>query len=151
MGLREVYDTVSPGYVGRCTAPLLVDKVAVKAVCNESSDLVAMLNEVQLEGCSPVDLRPPALLSQLEQMNNMIYDKVALWRSASSLPLSRPLALSSLPSLSLPSQQQQVGNNSIFTSFQPPRADEMILPNDGIGDPALLICGPPPSSLSWSR
>jgi putative glutathione S-transferase len=71
-----VYDTVQPGYVGRCTAPLLVDKLAVKAVCNESSDLVAMLNDLQLPGTSQVDLRPPECMSELEQLNELIYDKV---------------------------------------------------------------------------
>jgi len=30
----------------------------------------------------------------------------------------------------MPRQQQ---HHNIITSFQPPRADEMILPNDGIG------------------
>jgi putative glutathione S-transferase len=29
---REVYDLLSPGFTGRCTAPLLVDKKARRAV-----------------------------------------------------------------------------------------------------------------------
>ena len=38
---REVYDAGSPGYRGRCTAPLLVDRRTRALVCNESSDIVA--------------------------------------------------------------------------------------------------------------
>jgi glutathionyl-hydroquinone reductase len=70
-----VYERVSPGYVGRCTAPLLVDKRAAAAVCNESSELLAMLNDLQLPGSFPVDLRPPSLLPELQQLNDFIYDK----------------------------------------------------------------------------
>lgn len=42
--LREVYDLLSPGYRGRCTAPVLVDRKSRRIVNNESSDLVRMLN-----------------------------------------------------------------------------------------------------------
>lgn len=47
---REVYDRVSPGFRGRCTAPLLVDKQARTIVSNESSDIVRMLNDMHLPG-----------------------------------------------------------------------------------------------------
>lgn len=40
---REVYDVLDPGYTGRCTAPLLVDKRARRIVCNESSVIVRAL------------------------------------------------------------------------------------------------------------
>ena len=36
---REVYDTINPGWTGRCTAPLLVDKKTKKIISNESSDI----------------------------------------------------------------------------------------------------------------
>lgn len=42
--LREVYDLLSPGYRGRCTAPVLVDRKARRVVSNESSEIVRMLN-----------------------------------------------------------------------------------------------------------
>jgi putative glutathione S-transferase len=42
--LREVYDLLSPGYRGRCTAPVLVDRKARRVVNTESSDIVRMLN-----------------------------------------------------------------------------------------------------------
>ena len=41
--LRELYDFLSPGYTGRCTAPLLVDWETRRIVSNESKDIVRML------------------------------------------------------------------------------------------------------------
>ena len=41
--LRELYDYLSPGYTGRCTAPLLVDWKTQTIVSNESKDIVRML------------------------------------------------------------------------------------------------------------
>lgn len=41
--LREMYDYLSPGYTGRCTAPLLVDWKTQRIVSNESKDIVRML------------------------------------------------------------------------------------------------------------
>jgi putative glutathione S-transferase len=38
-----VYELCSPGYRGRCTAPVLVDKRRRRAVNNESSELIRML------------------------------------------------------------------------------------------------------------
>lgn len=41
--LRELYDYLSLGYTGRCTAPLLVDWKTQTIVSNESKDIVRML------------------------------------------------------------------------------------------------------------
>ncbi len=57
--LREVYDALTGGYRGRCTAPLLVDKKQKKLVSNESADLMRMLNEIKVAGVgSSIDLCP---------------------------------------------------------------------------------------------
>lgn len=48
---REVYDTASPGFRGRCTAPLLVDAAARAIVSNESADIVRMVNESRVSRC----------------------------------------------------------------------------------------------------
>ncbi len=71
----EVYDAASPGYRGRCTAPLLVDRRTRRAVCNESSVIVRNLNAVHLPGCTPVDLFPAAAAAEIEQVNELVYDK----------------------------------------------------------------------------
>lgn len=74
--LREVYDLCSPGYQGRCTAPLLVDKVARRLVCNESSIIIRNFNDVDFEGCNPVDLCPQPLKEQIDKLGNEIYTSI---------------------------------------------------------------------------
>jgi putative glutathione S-transferase len=43
--LHEVYSMDAAPYTGRITVPLLWDKVADRAVSNESADIVRMLND----------------------------------------------------------------------------------------------------------
>ncbi|BDA40825.1 Glutathione S-transferase omega-like 2 [Coccomyxa sp. Obi] len=74
--LREVYDAASPGYRGRCTAPLLVDKRTRKLVCNESSDIVRMLNSVQLPGSTSFDLYPPQFSTEIDAVNDLVHNKI---------------------------------------------------------------------------
>lgn len=45
---REVYELCQPGFRGRCTAPLVVDRHQRRLVSNESSDIVRMLNSFQV-------------------------------------------------------------------------------------------------------
>lgn len=71
-----MYETCSPGYRGRCTAPLLIDKRTRRIVSNESSDIVRMLNRVSLPGSTAIDLCPDQLLPDLDAVNAMVYDKV---------------------------------------------------------------------------
>lgn len=74
---RQVYDLLSPGFSGRCTAPLLVDKKAQRAVCNESgiicSNFAALARPV---GGAPaaVDLRPQQLVGEIDRWNERIYE-----------------------------------------------------------------------------
>lgn len=85
--LREVYDAVSGGggYVGRCTAPLLVDVRQRRPVCNESADLVRMISALSAEaaGGNDVDLYPPDLRADIDALNDTIYTGVnnAVYRS----------------------------------------------------------------------
>lgn len=75
--LRQIYDacTQPDGFVGRCTAPLLVDRKQKKIVSNESSDIIAMLDEIHVEGTtSDVLLRPKSLVSEIDAFNNRIFD-----------------------------------------------------------------------------
>lgn len=71
--LWEVYDKLSPGYRGRCTAPLLIDKKSIRPVSNESSDIVRMLGQLQLPGASGVELYPQQLRPQIDAMNDKVY------------------------------------------------------------------------------
>lgn len=82
---REVYDAAQTRYKGRCTAPLLIDKKQRKLVSNESSDIMRMLNSVQLHGCTDIDLYPQELQSEIDEINDLVYDKVRLTATRCSL------------------------------------------------------------------
>ena len=71
-----MYDAASPNYRGRCTAPLLVDKRSRRLVCNESSDIVRMLNSVSLPGTSSVDLYPAELAAEIDLINETVHNNV---------------------------------------------------------------------------
>lgn len=74
--LREVYDALSPGYRGRCTAPLLVDKATRRIVSNESADIVRMLGEAAgcIDGTTGVVLCPGERKAEIEEVNRWIYE-----------------------------------------------------------------------------
>lgn len=73
--LRGVYDMLSPGFQGRCTAPLLVDKKSKKIVSNESSDIVRMLNECNFgSDQTRLDLVPPSLVELIDETNKWTYE-----------------------------------------------------------------------------
>ena len=61
--LYGVYEAASPGFRGRCTAPLLVDKVTKRIVSNESRDIIKMLNALAVDLRRhlphPAAVRPP--------------------------------------------------------------------------------------------
>lgn len=73
---REVYDAAQTRYRGRCTAPLLIDKKQQRLVSNESSDIMRMLNSVSLPGCNDIDLYPQHLQAEIDEVNDLVYDKV---------------------------------------------------------------------------
>jgi len=85
--LREVYDELSPGYRGRCTAPLLVDKASGSIVSNESADIARMLNSLAQalprDLVSGVDLAPPGLDAEIDEANAWVYEGInnAVYRS----------------------------------------------------------------------
>ncbi|KAI8473027.1 MAG: putative glutathione S-transferase [Monoraphidium minutum] len=74
--LWEVYDKGSPGFKGRCTAPLLVDKAGRRLVCNESASLVPQLAALELPGANAVELRPAALAAAIDDLNDWIYPSI---------------------------------------------------------------------------
>ena len=75
-GCRQVYDAAQTRYKGRATAPLLIDKKQQKLVSNESSDIMRMLNSVSLPGSNNIDLYPQHLQPEINDINDLVYDKV---------------------------------------------------------------------------
>ena len=78
---REVYDAAQTRYRGRATAPLLIDKRQRALISNESADIVRMLNSVSLPGCTDIDLYPASLQAEIDEVNDLVYNKVRHCRS----------------------------------------------------------------------
>jgi putative glutathione S-transferase len=70
--LHEVYARDADPYTGRVTVPVLWDKVAGRAVSNESADIVRMLNDA-FDG---PDLAPAGLRDEIDAWNARIYATV---------------------------------------------------------------------------
>ena len=83
-----MYDSVSPGWRGRCTAPLLVDRLERRIISNESADIVVALNALRLPGCTAIELRPEAQKEAMEKLCEQVCaDK---WVEAEGGPARRP-------------------------------------------------------------
>lgn len=85
--LFGVYDAASPGFRGRCTAPLLIDARSRRPVCNESAELVRNLVELRPAAvgaeasgkrwANQANLLPEEHRPEIERLNALIYEKLA--------------------------------------------------------------------------
>ena len=66
--LSEAYARTDPGYDGRVSVPVLWDKERGEIVCNESADIVRILND-----WAGGDLYPPELREEIDELNGWIY------------------------------------------------------------------------------
>jgi putative glutathione S-transferase len=75
--LYEVYSKADPTYSGRVTVPVLWDKKRETIVCNESSDIIRMLNSAfDAFGDASLDFYPEALRADIDAMNATVYEHV---------------------------------------------------------------------------
>lgn len=74
--LRELYLKADSNYSGRITVPVLWDKQLETIVNNESADIIRMFNSSFNDYAKnpKLDLCPPMLLSQIEELNDWIYN-----------------------------------------------------------------------------
>lgn len=80
---RQVYDKASPGYRGRCTAPLLLDKKTKRIISSESPEILATLFQLKLPGTTDIDLAPAHLAKEANELKAIIYNQV----TSPNLPL----------------------------------------------------------------
>ena len=75
--LWQVYTKADPKYSGRVTVPVLWDKKRGTIVSNESAEIIRMFNSAfnDLTG-SQADYYPEALRSEIDALNDVIYDTV---------------------------------------------------------------------------
>ncbi|GAB2281146.1 hypothetical protein Dimus_015750 [Dionaea muscipula] len=76
--IRELYELASPSYAGKYTVPVLWDKKLRTVVNNESSEIIRMLNSEFNDFAvnADLDLYPPQLRSQIDEINEWIYDAI---------------------------------------------------------------------------
>lgn len=76
--LSEAYLLTDPDFEGRVTVPLLWDKESNRAVNNESSEIIRMLNSQfdEWAGNPQLDFYPEALRPEIDSLNERIYDCV---------------------------------------------------------------------------
>lgn len=75
--LWEVYADSHPGFTGRVTVPLLYDRKTGRAVNNESSDIIRMLNSAFNDvGANDRDFYPPEQRDEIDALNARIYEKL---------------------------------------------------------------------------
>ena len=76
--MHDVYRAARADYSGRCSVPVLWDLEQNTIVCNESSEIVRMLNtEFDAYATRDVpDLYPEALRAQIDEMNELVYHNV---------------------------------------------------------------------------
>lgn len=75
--LREIYLKANNIYSGRVTVPVLWDKKTNTIVSNESSEIIRMFNSAFDDiGAAPGDYYPDSLSTEIDQINERIYETV---------------------------------------------------------------------------
>ena len=76
--LSQAYELTEPGFSDRVTVPLLWDTKTNRAVNNESSEIIRMLNSEfnELAENPELDLYPEALRGEIDEINERVYNSV---------------------------------------------------------------------------
>lgn len=76
--LSQAYELTEPGFSDRVTVPLLWDTKTNRAVNNESSEIIRMLNSEfnELAGNPELDLYPEELRDEIDEINERVYNSV---------------------------------------------------------------------------
>lgn len=75
--VHEIYTAAQADYTGRVTVPILWDKKTNTIVSNESPEIIRMFNSAfDYVGALPSDFSPPALLAEIDGLNEFIYPTI---------------------------------------------------------------------------
>ena len=137
--LREVYDRAAgqdgAGYVGRCTAPLLVDARTRRAVSNDSVQIVRLIatasatDEEQRQGRA-IDLVPEELKEQIEATTRWTYQLLsnAVYRAGFSTSQEAFARAARDVAEGLRRIEQQLASSRFLCGDRITEADVMLLP-----------------------
>jgi putative glutathione S-transferase len=77
INVHEIYTAAQADYTGRVTVPILWDKKTNTIVSNESPEIIRMFNSAFDDvGALPGDFSPPALLAEIDELNEFIYPTI---------------------------------------------------------------------------
>ena len=76
--LEQAYLSTNPDFEGRVTVPVLWDRETNRAVNNESSEIIRMLNSEfdEFAGDPDLDFYPEALRDEIDRLNDRIYPEI---------------------------------------------------------------------------
>uniref|UniRef100_A0A5B7B9I8 Putative glutathione S-transferase omega-like 2 n=1 Tax=Davidia involucrata TaxID=16924 RepID=A0A5B7B9I8_DAVIN len=76
--IRQLYELASTTYTGKYSVPVLWDKKLETIVNNESSEIIRMFNSEfnDIAEDAALDLYPPHLRTQIDEINEWIYDEI---------------------------------------------------------------------------
>jgi len=76
--IHDVYTAADTQFTGRCTVPVLWDKVAGTIVNNESADIIRMFDSAfdHLEGVSQTRYYKPECADEIDNLNDRIYTTI---------------------------------------------------------------------------
>lgn len=75
--LYELYREAEPRYTGRATVPVLWDEHRRSIVCNESAEIIRMLNrEFDAFGDAALDFYPEPLRAEIDAIAGFVYDNL---------------------------------------------------------------------------
>jgi putative glutathione S-transferase len=75
--LYELYLKADPAYSGRVTVPVLWDKARQTIVCNESAEIIRMLNSAfDAFGDASLDFYPEPLRLEIDALNAVVYESI---------------------------------------------------------------------------
>jgi putative glutathione S-transferase len=143
--LRGVYDLLCPGFEGRCTAPLLVDKRDKKIISNESSRICRILNS--LEGTMILNLCPGDKVVTIDETNEWIYNLLnnAVYRCGFSTTQTAYDQASADVRLGLERANNLLANQSFLCGSAITESDVRLLPTvlrfDGVYAPLFRAGG----------
>lgn len=129
--MHQIYTLADKQFSGRVTVPVIWDKHRNTIVSNESSEIIRMLNSAFDDiGAQKGDYYPEALRSQIDEINQRIYDTVNNGVYKSGFATTQEAYEEAVTPLfeTLQWLEETLGNTRFLCGSQPNEADWRLLP-----------------------
>ena len=128
---HQIYTKADPNYSGRVTVPILWDTKTNTIVSNESSEIIRMLNSAFDDvGAKPGDYYPEDLRSDIDELNERIYNTVNNGVYKAGFATSQKAYDEAITPLfeTLDWLEQKLKNNRFLLGERPTEADWRLFP-----------------------